>query len=85
MQDKQRSLVGKMGIVTGAASGIGAGIARLLAAHGCRVVIADVDKVEGRRIAEEFDGNGYFCRVNASSITQKLNLFINRVECCGGL
>tara|TARA_B100000795_G_C22740364_1_gene415061 strand:+ start:113 stop:958 length:846 start_codon:yes stop_codon:yes gene_type:complete len=67
MQDKQRSLAGKMAIVTGAASGIGAGIARLLAAHGCRVVIADVDKVEGRRIAEEFDGNGYFCHLDVTS------------------
>lgn len=36
-------------IVTGAASGIGAAVARQLAARGARVVVADIDQARGRR------------------------------------
>ncbi|MDE0840675.1 MAG: glucose 1-dehydrogenase [Porticoccaceae bacterium] len=67
MQDIQRAMAGKMAIVTGAASGIGAGIARLLAAHGCRVVVADVDHVGGRRTAEELGNKGYYCHLDVTS------------------
>ncbi|HUZ03371.1 MAG TPA: SDR family NAD(P)-dependent oxidoreductase [Thermomicrobiaceae bacterium] len=34
---------GRLAVVTGAASGIGAAVAGALAAHGCRVVAADID------------------------------------------
>ncbi len=37
-----RDLSGKVAVVTGAASGMGEGMARALAAEGCRVVIADI-------------------------------------------
>ncbi|MBI3525641.1 MAG: 3-hydroxyacyl-CoA dehydrogenase [Betaproteobacteria bacterium] len=40
-------------IVTGGASGLGAGTARLLAAHGAKVVIADVNKTTGAALAAE--------------------------------
>jgi NAD(P)-dependent dehydrogenase (short-subunit alcohol dehydrogenase family) len=43
------SLAGRTAIVTGAASGIGAGIAALLAEAGARVVIADRDETGVRR------------------------------------
>ena len=38
---------GKVAIVTGGASGLGAADARLLAAEGARVVVTDVDTVRG--------------------------------------
>ncbi|WP_433755760.1 SDR family NAD(P)-dependent oxidoreductase [Nocardia sp. CA-135398] len=39
-----KDLAGRVAVVTGGASGIGAGIARQLAAEGMRVVIADVER-----------------------------------------
>ncbi|SDS36588.1 NAD(P)-dependent dehydrogenase, short-chain alcohol dehydrogenase family [Nocardioides scoriae] len=43
-------------IVTGAASGIGAAVARQLAARGARVVVADIDQARGEALAAEIDG-----------------------------
>src|SRR5687768_12256038 len=39
-----RDLQGRVGVVTGAASGIGLAIARALAAEGVRLVLADVER-----------------------------------------
>ena len=43
-------------LITGGASGIGAAVARLCAARGDRVVVADVDDAEGKRTAEAIGG-----------------------------
>jgi NAD(P)-dependent dehydrogenase (short-subunit alcohol dehydrogenase family) len=49
----QRLLDGKVAIVTGGAAGIGAGIARALAYHGARLVLADIDEPAARATAAE--------------------------------
>jgi NAD(P)-dependent dehydrogenase (short-subunit alcohol dehydrogenase family) len=46
-------LNGKAGIITGAASGIGAACARVLAREGARLVVTDVDQTAGERVAAE--------------------------------
>ena len=46
----------RVAIVTGGASGIGAATARALAREGARVVVADVDREAGSRVAEEIGG-----------------------------
>jgi 3-oxoacyl-[acyl-carrier protein] reductase len=46
-------LEGKVALVTGAASGFGEGIARLFAAQGASVVVADLAREAGRRVAAE--------------------------------
>jgi len=51
------TLKGKVALVTGAGSGIGAEAARLLSDHGAKVVIADRDPTSARRIAAETDGH----------------------------
>lgn len=43
-------------VVTGGASGIGAATCRYLAEQGYRVVVADLQRTEGERLAAELDG-----------------------------
>src|SRR3984957_5002268 len=49
-------LDGKAGIVTGAASGIGAATARVLAREGAKVVLTDLDDTAGLALAEQIGG-----------------------------
>ena len=49
-------LDGKTALVTGAASGFGAGIARAFAAAGARVMVADINGDGAQAIAAEIDG-----------------------------
>ena len=51
-------LAGKVAIVTGGASGIGAATVRRFAAEGARVVIADIDDEGGARVAAEVSRAG---------------------------
>ena len=46
-------LDGKIGIITGAASGIGAACAKVLAREGARLVLTDLDDAACRRVAEQ--------------------------------
>ena len=61
-------ITGSSAIVTGAASGIGAAVARRLAALGAVVVVADVQADKGEALAAEIDG--VFARVDVTSTEQ---------------
>lgn len=54
---EMQTLKGKVALITGAASGIGAEAARLLASHGARIVAADRDLPGARRTAAETAGH----------------------------
>ena len=57
-------IAGKVFIVTGGASGLGEGTARMLAAHGGKVVIADLQAERGEAIAKELGGLFVKCDVS---------------------
>jgi NAD(P)-dependent dehydrogenase (short-subunit alcohol dehydrogenase family) len=57
-------IAGKVFIVTGGASGLGEGTARMLAAHGATVVIADLQAERGEALAAEL--GGAFVRADVS-------------------
>jgi NAD(P)-dependent dehydrogenase (short-subunit alcohol dehydrogenase family) len=54
---------GKVAWITGGANGIGAAVARRLAAEGARVVLADVDAERGTALAQELEGAFVRCDV----------------------
>jgi NAD(P)-dependent dehydrogenase (short-subunit alcohol dehydrogenase family) len=62
---------GASAIVTGGASGIGAATARLLAAKGAKVVIADLQEDKGTALADEI--GGAFCKVDVTNTDDIVN------------
>jgi NAD(P)-dependent dehydrogenase (short-subunit alcohol dehydrogenase family) len=56
---------GKVFIVTGGASGLGEGTARMLAAHGAKVVVADLQADKGQAVATELGGAFVKCDVSS--------------------
>jgi len=60
-------LKGKTAIVTGAASGFGAGIARKFAADGARVMVVDLNEPDANNIADEIGGIAYRCDVSSGN------------------
>ena len=67
-------LADKTAIVTGAASGFGAEIARRFAAEGARVIVADIQEEAGRAVAEEIGAAARFvaCDVTDAAAWQAL-------------
>lgn len=57
-------------LVTGGASGLGEGTARMFAAHGGRVVIADVQDPAGQALAAELGGVFVHCDVTSETDAQ---------------
>jgi len=77
-------------IVTGGASGLGAATARMLAANGASVVIADVQAEAGQTLAEELKGQFVRCDVTQEADAQavidaavKLGVLRGLVNCAG--
>jgi len=58
MADRRLDLRGSVAVVTGAASGIGAGLARVLAERGCALALADRNAEGLAAVAEDARGRG---------------------------
>ena len=58
MTQAERRLAGRAGVITGAASGIGAAGAELFAAHGASLVLLDLDADRGKQVAEQVRARG---------------------------
>ncbi len=61
------NIEGKVFIVTGGASGLGAGTVRMLTAHGAKVVIADVQAEAGEKLAKELGQQFVRCDVSSEA------------------
>ncbi|MBZ5520701.1 MAG: SDR family NAD(P)-dependent oxidoreductase [Acidobacteriia bacterium] len=57
---------GRSALVTGGASGLGAATARMLAAQGARVIIADINDKAGSELAQELGTNVAFIRTDVT-------------------
>jgi len=75
----------KVAIVTGAAQGTGAAIARLFAAEGARVVLADVKEEEGRGVARAIGDAARFVRLDVRSPEDWQTAVAGTVEREGGV
>jgi len=83
-------ITGKVFIVTGGASGLGEGTARMLAGLGGQVVVADVQAERGAEIAEELGGVFVRCDVSQEADAQAavdaaaaLGKLMGLVNCAG--
>jgi NAD(P)-dependent dehydrogenase (short-subunit alcohol dehydrogenase family) len=81
---------GKVFIVTGAASGLGEGTARMLAANGAKVVVADMQADKGEAVARDIGGVFVKCDVTQEADGQaaigaalKLGKLFGLVNCAG--
>ncbi len=76
---------GKVAVVTGAASGIGAATARLFAERGSRVVVADLQEEPGKRLAEEIGEGARFVRTDVTEESDVARAVDTAVEVFGAL
>jgi NAD(P)-dependent dehydrogenase (short-subunit alcohol dehydrogenase family) len=67
-------LDGKVAVVTGGASGIGAGTAWRFAAEGARCVIGDLQDERGEQLAAELGGDAFFVHADMPDEAQVADL-----------
>lgn len=73
-------LEGNTAFITGAARGIGAGVAALFVRHGARVYISDIDTDTGAKAAGDIGGDVHFIQMDVSdeaSVKQVTNQILN--------
>jgi meso-butanediol dehydrogenase/(S,S)-butanediol dehydrogenase/diacetyl reductase len=64
---------GKIAVVTGAATGMGAASAKLFAAEGARLVLGDINENAGRTLADSLGGTFVPCDVGVRDDVERLN------------
>lgn len=64
-----KRLDGKVAIITGAAQGMGESHARVLAMHGAKVVMTDINEADGERIAAEIGDSAMFMKQDVADAT----------------
>jgi 3-oxoacyl-[acyl-carrier protein] reductase len=80
-----RRLDGKVAIITGAGSGIGAGSARRFVAEGARVLVADIDRAHAERTCEALGPDAVPWEVDVSDADTVAAMIQAALEEFGGL
>ena len=62
----------KVALVTGAAKGIGAAVSAILAGHGAKVVVSDIDEEDGKRVVKSILNNGGTAEFLLLDVTQEV-------------
>lgn len=78
-------LKGKRALVTGAAKGIGAAIAKRFVAEGCRVVLSDIDAENGQKLAKQLGGAAIFCLHDVGDENAWIEVVSRAEQLFGGL
>ena len=68
------SISGKIAIVTGAGSGIGRGIAEVLANNGAKVVVVDIDETKAKSTAEQIRRAGNISSPMAADVSSWVDM-----------
>ena len=77
MTHRDPTLADRRALVTGAASGIGAAIARELAARGAHVIVADIDSQGATDLARELDGEPWVVDLSDTRALDELRLDVD--------
>ncbi|MDP1734244.1 MAG: 3-hydroxyacyl-CoA dehydrogenase [Sulfuritalea sp.] len=72
-------------IITGGASGLGAGTARMLAAQGGKVILADLNETAGKALAAELGANARFVATNVADEASAKACVAEALAAFGGL
>lgn len=83
--NRSKRLEGKRAIVTGGASGFGAGIARRFAEEGARVIVADLNGEDARTLAAELGDADLGVKVDVSSAVDVVALAETANRLLGGV
>jgi 2-keto-3-deoxy-L-fuconate dehydrogenase len=78
-------LDGKVAVVTGGGSGIGAATCRAFADQGARVLVADVNEDNGRTVARDLGNDGLFWRTDVTNLASTVAAVAHAVERFGRL
>jgi NAD(P)-dependent dehydrogenase (short-subunit alcohol dehydrogenase family) len=75
----------KVFLVTGAGSGLGAATARALAEAGAKVVLADLNREAGEKLAAELGASALFVETDVASESSAINAIQTAISTFGGL
>ncbi len=78
-------LQNKIAVITGAGSGFGEGIARRFAAEGAKVVVADINEANGKRVATDIGKQAVFAHVDVSNHASMGGLLDATLRAFGGV